>query len=247
MSFHLTSGIHKIALHLCFYFLRKKCKSRESIMSPFLTPDIRTTITCSLEEIFRGRSSFLINVVAAEQAAICLDSNSHTSKAARPLPLTVIVPKKPSRSEVATSDQRDSGKHTRRRTAFLHFGVSRKRFSLWSERQLTNISDRSVSPLPSSFILYVRSVRFFKTILTPKNWVTWNKIIGSNWSAPPSNLSRWRNPVTMADILLHGHHNGWHIIPIRLPNNQNSTPFSPPFLSPSDEEEKRIHGDSTRQ
>ena len=48
--------------------------------------------------------------MALEQVTICVDSSSHVSKAARPAPLTAMVPKKPFKSEAATSDQTDSGK-----------------------------------------------------------------------------------------------------------------------------------------
>ena len=73
------------------------------------TFDIRTK-TCSLEEIFRGRSSFLPSVINPEQAAICLDSNSYAFKAASSTSLSAAIPKKPSRSEAVTSDQTNSDK-----------------------------------------------------------------------------------------------------------------------------------------
>jgi len=108
------------------------------------TPNTRTTKTCSSKEIFWGSPSFLINVMAPEQAAISLDSNSHAFKATRPAPLSAAISKEALQvrgSDILPDEFQQT--HQKEKIAFLHFGILRKRIRLWGEMQLTSIPDRS--------------------------------------------------------------------------------------------------------
>ena len=120
---------------------------------------------CLSEEISRKQPT----IMAHEQAAICLDSNLHVSMAAKPVPLTVVVPKKHFKRKTTSSDQMDSGKAPQKEKAiFLHFGVLRKRIKLQGEKQFASTPDRRAPSLPPSYAIYEGRVRFFRTTLTPQ-------------------------------------------------------------------------------
>ena len=95
---------------LVFTLLKKKYRRSGNLFRyRGQIPDTRTTKICS-SEISQKQST----AMAPEQATICLDKSSHASKAARLAPLTVTVPKKPSKSEAVMSDQTALAKHPRR-------------------------------------------------------------------------------------------------------------------------------------
>ena len=84
--------------------------------------------------------------MASKQATICLDSSSHASKAAKPVPLTATIPKKPFKSKTTTSGQMDYGKTPQKEKAiFLCFCVLSKRIRL---RVRSNFSAHTSEELP---------------------------------------------------------------------------------------------------
>ena len=99
-----------------FTLLKKRyMRSKNSFHHRGQTPDTKATKISSSEEISRKQSTTL----ASEQATICLDINSYAFKAAKPAPLTTMVPKKPFKSKAAIPTRRTPGKHPRRRKQCL--------------------------------------------------------------------------------------------------------------------------------
>ena len=148
-----------------FTLLKKEYRRSGNLFRHYgQTPSSRTIRICSSKHISQKQ----LTAMASKQANICLDSSLHAFKAVRPSPLIVTVPKKPSIGEAAGSDQMDSDKTPQKEKAtLLHFGILRKRSSLWRERQFTSTPDRRAPSLPSSCTRYERSVGSQRTILNP--------------------------------------------------------------------------------
>ena len=74
-----------------------------------------------------------------------------------------------------------------------------------------------------------------------------NQIISVDRCGPPNNPPQLRKPFMMVNVSWRAHDDDWHITLNKLPKSGRSTTIFSHFLSPSNEEERRVYGDSIRQ